>query len=81
MSGVSSVDLLGELARYAFEAEPADIFRTCGCSRLVYFSRNHEGIGTLIKGRRGEVPFGTRSCSVGIGNEVVLSYKKRAILE
>ena len=57
-SGISSVDHLGELARYVLEADPVDISGTSGCSCLGHFSRNHEGFRTLTKGRS-EVPFGT----------------------
>ena len=74
-SGVSSVDHLSELASYAVEADPVDILGTGWRGYTYLFSCNHEGIGISIKGGRGEVPFGTQSCSVvGIGNEVVLSY-------
>ena len=73
-SSVSSIDFLGEIARYALKADPGDILGTSGCSCIVYFSRNHEGIRIVTKGRRREIPFGTQSWSVRIGNEVVLPY-------
>ena len=76
-SSVGSVDLLGELASYALEADPVDILGTSRprCSYLVHFSRNHEGIRIPLKSRRGEIPFGTQSCSaVGSRNVIVLPY-------
>ena len=73
-SSVSSINLLGEFSSYALKTDPGDILWTSGCSWLVHFSSNHKSFTIVIKGRRRKIPFGTQSCSVGIGNEVMLPY-------